>query len=410
MRQIVKSDFNIKKDFNLQSSNNGFENEIDEINKYTNIAQQYFNNDKFNKCIDNLLIALNFDKQNNITLFKIGYAYYKLGQLQLAINYCMHALKNNIENCDALNIWSLALLQQGKWFSDNESNYLNKNLKKLTFNSFELFYICMIVNNILLNKNQLNTSIFKNIVKEYNGNFKTSFRTLPKFIQIWLLFLNKLNNQILESKNLHITTNVKTIYHIGDSHCLSFVNQNIKLNNISYRILPKLISGAKAWHFSDGEINLSKSLFVNHLKNVENGSIVFLSFGEIDCRLDEGIISAYLKTDQSKKILNEIIYKTVENYVEFCCGQVKNRNITFYLFGVHAPIIKKEDTEKAELLKKIIKKFNLFLKKICYEKGLNFIDAFEYTKNNQGFSNKKYMLDNCHLNFKFIKVIEKMHT
>ena len=405
----MTSDYNFQQDFNLELKRNNFKT-IGDINKYTSIAQQYYNNNNINKCIEYLLIALNLDPQNSITLSKLGYAYYKLGRLPIAIDYFKHSLKNNINNYDALNFWALALLQQGKWFSLNDSEYLNKNLNKLSFKFHGFFYISMIINNILLNRNQLNTLIFKDIVKEYDGDFKTSFRTLPKFAQVWLLFLNKLNNQILKTKNIDKKTNFETIYHIGDSHCLSFVNQKIKLNNKIYKILPKLISGAKAWHFANDEINLSKKLFINHIKNIEVGSKVFVSFGEIDCRPDEGIIIAYSKTDLSKKNLIEIIQKTTKNYVEFCCEQFKARNVTPYILGVQAPIIKKEDTKKADLLKKIIKKFNLYLKNICHEKELNFIDTFEHTRNNNFISNKKYMLDNCHLNFKFIKVIEKIYS
>ena len=65
------------------------------------------------------------------------------------------------------------------------------------------------------------------------------------------------------------------------------------------------------------------------------------------------------------------------------------------------------NNERVELLKKIIKKFNLYLKNICKEKEINFIDVYAYTKNKMDSSNEKYMLDNCHLNFEFIKVIEK---
>ena len=403
----MTSDYNFQQDFNLELSGNNFKT-ISQINKYTSKAQQYYNNNNVNKCIEYLFIALNLDPQNSITLSKLGYVNYKLGRLPIAIDYFKHSLKNNIDNYDALNFWALALLQQGKWFSLYESEYLNKNLKKLSFKFHRFFYISMIINNILLNKNQLNSLIFKDIVNEYNGDFKTFFRTLPKFSQTWLLFLNKLNNQILKTKNIDNKINFETIYHIGDSHCLSFVNQKIKLNNKIYKILPKLISGAKAWHFANNEINFSKKLFINHLKNIEYGSKVFLSFGEIDCRSDEGIISAYVKSEQSEKNLNEIIYNTARSYVEFIYEQLKNRNISYYIFGVPAPIVIIKNIEKVELLKKIIKKFNFHLRSVCREKDIKFIDTFKYTRNNKDASNKKYMLDNCHLNFKFIEVIEKL--
>ena len=72
-----------------------------------------------------------------------------------------------------------------------------------------------------------------------------------------------------------------------------------------------MISGAK-FAFANNEFNLSKKLFINHLKNIEHYSKVFLSFGEIDCRPDEGIISVYMKNDLSKKILIEIIEKLLK--------------------------------------------------------------------------------------------------
>ena len=43
---------------------------------------------------------------------------------------------------------------------------------------------------------------------------------------------------------------------------------------------------------------------------------------------------------------------------------------------------------------------------MCKEKGINFIDVYAYTKNKFDTSNEKFMLDGCHLNFKFINVIE----
>jgi len=402
----VTSDLNLRQNFNLKLSTNDFKRKNEEINKYRVIAQEYFNDKKFFKCIEYLSEALKVDLQNSTTLSQLGYVYYQLGDLTTAINYFKHSLKNNIDNADALNFWALILIQQGKWFNVTESNYLNVNLKKLTFKKHAQFYLCMIINNILLNKNHLNTQIFKDIVKQYDGNLSTDGWKLTKFVEAWLIFLNKLNNQIVKSNQLNATKHSKIIHHIGDSHCLSFVNQNLKFNKISYKILPKLINGAKAWHLGNEETNLFKKLFVNHLKNIEEGSIVFLSFGEIDCRIDEGIINVFLKNNP-KQTMNKIIHNTVRNYVNFCYDHINKRNLSCYIFGIPAPIIIKDD-ERVDLFKNLIKKFNLYLKNICKEKEINFVDVYAYTKNKMDISNEKYMLDNCHLNFKFIEVIEKL--
>ena len=398
-------DLNLRQNFNLELSSNNLKRKNEQINGYRAIAQEYYNDKKFFKCIKYLSEALKVDVQNSKTLYQLGYVYYQLGEFPIAIDYFKHSLKSNIDNVDALNFWSLILIQQGKWFNAIENNYLNINLKKLTFNKHSLFYLMMIIHNILVNRNNLNTQVFKNIVKQNDGNLQTETWKLPKFVEAWLVFLNKLNNQIIKSNQLNASKHPKIIYHVGDSHCLSFVNQNIKLNKNSYKILPKLINGAKAWHLGNREINLSKKLFINHLKNIEEGSIIFLSFGEIDCRINEGIINVILKNNSQQNI-NKIIYNTVSSYVNFCYDNIKKRNLFCYILGIPAPMIIKDD-ERFDLLKKIIKKFNFHLKNICKEKQIKFIDTFRYTRNNKDVSNKKYMLDNCHLNFKFIKVIEK---
>ena len=284
----MTTDLNLIKDFNLELNVNYYKRKNEEIDKYRAVAQKYFNDKNLFKCIEYLDKALREDFHNSKTLSQLGYAYYKLGELPTAINYFKNSLKYDIENFEALNFWALILIQHSKWFNKTESDYLNKNLKKLTFDKHALFYLCMIINNILIYKNHINTKIFKDIVKQYKGNFQVAIKRLPKFVQAWLLFLNKLNNQIIESNKLNRGNIDKIIYHIGDSHCLSFVNQNVKLNKIGYKILPKLINGAKAWHLGNEETNFYKKLFVNHLKNVEIGSIVFFSFGEIDCRINEG--------------------------------------------------------------------------------------------------------------------------
>jgi len=41
--------------------------------------------------------------------------------------------------------------------------------------------------------------------------------------------------------------------HIGESHCLTFTNQIVCINNIPSRIKPSLIKGAKAFHLGGNE-------------------------------------------------------------------------------------------------------------------------------------------------------------
>ena len=91
----------------------------------------------------------------------------------------------------------------------------------------------------------------------------------------------------------------KNIYMIGDSHCLSpaYVITNNK--NSAHQIIPKLIFGTKAWHFHRRSYKTRLDGFKNIIESIPNGSTIFLSFGEIDCRINEGIFSHYLKNPDS---------------------------------------------------------------------------------------------------------------
>ena len=76
----------------------------------------------------------------------------------------------------------------------------------------------------------------------------------------------------------------------------------------SHQIKPRIIYGAKAWHFAKPKENKFKGILRHHASRIPTGSLVFLSFGEIDCRQDEGILAAATK---SKKTIEQLVYNTV---------------------------------------------------------------------------------------------------
>ena len=83
----------------------------------------------------------------------------------------------------------------------------------------------------------------------------------------------------------------KIIPHIGESHCLSFAHQTISLSSRVKTIQPVLITGGKAWHFANKKNNRWKDSLTQQIKNHKYSDEVFISFGEIDCRKDEGILT-----------------------------------------------------------------------------------------------------------------------
>ena len=88
--------------------------------------------------------------------------------------------------------------------------------------------------------------------------------------------------------------------------------------------------GAKAFHFSTAENNNFKAITLHNLNRIPRNSDVFLSFGEIDCRLNEGIIVAQKKTNTKIKILIE---STVNGYVNWFLDSNTKNNHSFSFFN-----------------------------------------------------------------------------
>ena len=119
--------------------------------------------------------------------------------------------------------------------------------------------------------------------------------------------------------------------------------------------------------------------------------------GEIDCRLDTGIIKH--KTKFPRKTLEEIIINTVEKYVAYIL-EINSRchhNIIFQ--GIPCPNIDTEacSDKKLEQLIMVIKIMNLQLEATLLEKGFRFLDVYKLTDRGDGFSNSIWHIDNIHL-------------
>ena len=215
-----------------------------------------------------------------------------------------------------------------------------------------------------------------------------------KFIIAYLELIDILNSNILEQENrLNINIDENIIYHIGESHSLAFAHQSINLENKNYTIKPLIVFGAKAWHLGNQNQNQYKTYFENYIQSLKPGSQLMLSFGEIDCRVDEGIINYHLKT---KINLNDIVYQTVKDYIEYSENIFNTLQIKRIYMGVPAPVIKVSNSLNT-LRIEIVKLFNESLMKITQERQLNFVDVYKLTANSDGESNLLYMCDDFHL-------------
>ena len=222
------------------------------------------------------------------------------------------------------------------------------------------------------------------------------------FCSAYYRFLSKLVEQTI---NKDLSNSNAFVYHIGDSHCLSFAHQYIDIGGLSYRIFPKITVGAKAFHFSRKANDEFKSITKENFNTIPEYSKVFISFGEIDCRPDEGFITAAMKLSSS---IQDLIADTVRGYFDWFSKQNMHKNHNLFFFNVPAPIFdEKYDAETNSKVASTIKIFNEVMRQQVLDRNFKLIDVFKVTVSNNGFSDGLFHLDNRHLKRNMISEIEK---
>jgi hypothetical protein len=198
--------------------------------------------------------------------------------------------------------------------------------------------------------------------------------------------------------------NENKIYHVGESHCLSYAHHSLTIQHIKSCISPKITFGAKAYHFSKPEENAFKSITRRNLNNIPNNSLVFVSIGEIDCRINEGFISACQKTGTP---LTELVQRTVIGYVKWFCDVNVSNNHRYTFFNVPAPCYRNKFTLDANQdAANVVRLFNEALKKNMEEYSYDLIDVYGPTKADNSFSNGSYHCDNVHLDCSILNIIQ----
>ena len=189
----------------------------------------------------------------------------------------------------------------------------------------------------------------------------------------------------------------ETFFVIGDSHSLTSQNLYLLLSEGDMFCKSKLIYGCKQWHLGNSNINHFKIKFESVFNSLPKSSKVLLTFGEIDCRLDSGIIKHFIKYPQNS--IEKIINTTVEIYMNYFVklNLIMNHDITIQ--GVPCPNIdtKASSRKDINLLVEVIRLFNIKLKSISKSKAFGFLDLHKLTDRGDGISNKTWHIDDYHL-------------
>ena len=189
----------------------------------------------------------------------------------------------------------------------------------------------------------------------------------------------------------------KTLYVIGESHCLNSHQLHVQRSGSDFMCKSMLIVGCKQWHLGNSSRNQYKNKFENIFCSLPKSSEVLLAIGEIDCRLDSGIMKH--KNKFPEKEIEEIIVDTVENYLTYIAKNNSGYQHNIIIQGVPCPNIDTGTCSEKEVtqLIEVIKKFNCELKKKSKKKGFEFLDVHKLTDRGDGFSNAVWHIDNFHL-------------
>jgi len=260
----------------------------------------------------------------------------------------------------------------------------------------------------------------QNIIKAYldaefshadllNINFMAcdpkNLEKLPPIDKAFCSAYSSFIGNLLEANWNEEPTYENKVYHLGDSHCLSYAHRNITIDGSKFSITPRITFGAKAFHFSRSKHDSFKEITKAHFVSLPKNSKVFLSYGEIDCRPNEGFIPAASKLN---KPLEELIDYTTSSYVKWFLDRNADQRHRLYFLNVPAPVYNnKHSADLNSEVARTVALFNAALKKYSLQHGFNTVDVFKFTAGKEGFSNGLFHIDNQHLGVKAITEIER---
>ena len=191
--------------------------------------------------------------------------------------------------------------------------------------------------------------------------------------------------------------NDKNLYVVGESHSLTSHHLRIQNPEIVFFCSARLIKGCKQWHLGNAFINQYKHQFESIFCTLPKHSYVLLAIGEIDCRLETGII-AHKKKFPEKQI-KEIILTTVENYLTYIVNNNSDCQHNVIIQGIPCPNIDIRNHSQKDIkqLVEVIKIFNYELETQSKEKGFRFLDTHQLTNRGDGLSSGSWHIDDYHL-------------
>lgn len=186
------------------------------------------------------------------------------------------------------------------------------------------------------------------------------------------------------------------LYVIGESHSLESHGSSVWLDGRENLCEARWIWNCMQWHLANGTNNFSKARFEDIVSKLPRASNVLLTIGEIDCRLNAGILPYTKKNGVSAKKSATLICYGYLDYVLKTATPFGHRVI---VQGVPCPNVDfgKLSAEEGAGLVGLIRDFNAALKRRALSIGFDFLDVHALTDSGSGVSNKRWHIDYYHL-------------
>jgi Flp pilus assembly protein TadD len=354
-----------------------------------NIGVAYQKSGRCRNAIASYQIALSIEPKDYDALYNLGIVSRDIGELGNAADTFRKAIDLNPESAETHYNLAITLRDMGETKDAAESFRVAVRLKPDYLSaSISLALIAW------LHKNwdacQKHLHLASKNMGNLSGRDKKSIIAYHKFLMSLLKYKDGHPDYYLDK------TSPRKIYAIGDSHCLSICHTTVGFNGLDYSVEPRLVLGCKAWHIANNQNSSYSCSFKEIVRSIPTGSIVITMFGEIDCRLDEGVIKHHKKTNNN---LSKSIIELVENYVNNQSTILKSKNLNQIICNIPAPLFNEDNisSENKKLRVTVVKEFNHALAINAEKKQIPILDAYGLSKTIEGTSNSKWNLDKVHL-------------
>lgn len=363
----------------------------DYADAYSNLATSLRIQGSYFEAERNYRVAISFDKTNPEYRANLAALLMKIGRMEEAKKAFLIAVNLSNTNSIINNLFGLFQI-----YNDDLEAAIKSYSISTTSGVIEARYAAFVdLAAIYYSQGDVARSQ-KMIISASDIYFKISNR--KKISDTYFEYLRKLIEwQKFHADNYQEKSNSKAIYFVGESHALSPSSLRISIPNRDFHIKSIWVPGCKQWHFATDDENVYKHKLKKVFARLPEDAILVLAIGEIDCRLDEGILVA--SENDGTNDFQDTAKKTVIGYLNyiFHLNTVYRKKIIVH--GIPAPNLRQRDynMERYACLIKIIKIMNDLMYNKSIELGFGFLDVYKMTLNSEGTSNRIWHLDEHHL-------------